>query len=154
MEKELNFNQKVEVKNIAPWDVAFRAKVKPSDVLVKANSSTFLTAEEIIAQVQNDNRLFKGVDEIGSHATLIIDNADVREYLGFDEEDRKQNVLTYEKIKEWFKIKRLDSFMATIEANVKTRAEKKFLIKAIDDLDLDSYKKIDFCHKYCRGSII
>lgn len=154
MEKELNFSQKVEVKNIAPWDVAFRAKVKPSDVLIKANSSTFLTAEEIIAQVQSDNRLFKGVDEIGSHATLIIDNADVREYLGFDEEDRKQNVLTYEKVKEWFKIKRLESFIATIEGNVITRAEKKYLIKAIEDLDLDSYKKIDFCKRYCKGSII
>ena len=75
--EELNLDQKVTVKNIAGW------------------SSTRLSRNEIISQVQNGNRLFTGTDGNGSHATLYIDDAPTRKEIGFDNEDGKDKQVVF-----------------------------------------------------------
>ena len=113
-----------------------------------------MTMQEIVDQVSAGNRLF-GFDSYGSHATLYIEDEDTIKYLEFDSEDgkRTQDVISKDKVAKWFELKTQSAFEKNIRENVKTRAEKSFLLKAIKDLKLDSYEKIEFCKEYCKFSL-
>ena len=149
---EFNLDKKVLVKNIAPWNVGFPNKAGVGDTLFSPTGKTRVRREEIIAQADAGNRLFNGIDDIGSHATLYIEDDETRQYLGYDsdEEKRVQNVITDEKITKWFELKTQKSFEKNIEENVKTMAEKMYLLDAIKRLHFDSYEKISFCQGYSK----
>lgn len=150
--KEFNVDKKVLVKNIAPWNVGFPNKVSAGDTCFPPSSKVRVRREEIIAQADSGNRLFNGIDTIGSHATLFIEDAETREYLGYDSasEKRQQDVINDEKIQAWFALKTQSVFENKIKANVKTMAEKTYLLEAIKRLKFDSYEKISFCQEYCK----
>ena len=152
---EINMDKKVNVYSIAPWDCGFPNLTSHGDTMFSPNSKTRMRVEEIIEQVSAGNKLIGGLDEIGSHATLIVEDDETRKYLEFDSEDGKrlQNVISKEKIIKWFELKTEASFEKNIKENVITRAEKQFLLKAIKDLKLDSYEKIEFCKSYCKFSL-
>lgn len=152
--KEINMDEKVTVLNLAPWNVGFPNSFGKGDTCFSPSAKLRVRREEIVEQVSSGNRLF-GLDEYGSHATLYIEDADTRKYLEFDSEDgkRTQTVISKEKIEKWFELKTLSAFEKNIKENVKTRAEKSFLLKAIKDLKLDSHEKIEFCKEYCKFSL-
>ena len=91
----------------------------------------------------------------GSHATIIIEDEETRKYLEFDSEDgkRTQNVITKDKVLKWFDLKTDNAFEKNIRENVKTRAEKQYLLKVIKDLKIDAHSKIAFCQEYCKFSL-
>ena len=147
---EINLDKKVTIKNIAPWNVGF-PNVNGGDTTIAENGSTRIKVDEIVAQIQRNNKLF-GIDEYGSHATIYIEDEETRKYLEFDSEDgkRKQNIITTEKVKGWFELKTLSAFEKNIKSNVVTRAEKQYLLTLIDELKLNEYDKINFCQTYCK----
>ena len=149
---ELNMDAKVTVINLAPWDVAFPNTVGRGDTCFAPLAKVRVKREEIVDQVSAGNKLLAGLDSYGSHATLYIDDEETRKFLEFDSEDgtRKQNVISDESIKKWFELKTQSAFEKNITKNVITRAEKQYLLKAIERLKLDSYEKISFCQKYCK----
>lgn len=151
---EINMDEKVTVINLAPWDVGFPNSIGRGDTCFSPSAKVRVKREEIVDQVSAGNKLF-GFDSYGSHATLYIDDEDTRKYLEFDSEDgkRKQVVINKEKVQKWFELKTQSAFEKNIKENVVTRAEKQFLLKAISDLKLDSYEKIEFCKKYCKFSL-
>lgn len=151
---ELNMDEKVTVINLAPWNVGFPNTVGRGDTCFAPSAKVRVKRDEISDQVSAGNKLF-GLDSEGSHATLYIDDADTRKYLGFDSEDGKQTqkVISKDKVKAWFDLKTQSAFEKNIRENVVTRAEKQFLLKAIKDLKLDSYEKIEFCKEYCKFSL-
>ena len=146
-----SLDKKVTVKNIAPWDVGFPNIEGRGDTTFAPNGSTRVKRDEIIAQIQRGNKLF-GLDEFGSHATLYIEDEETRKYLEFDSKDgkRKQNVITPEKVKDWFELKTFSSFKKNIENNIVTRAEKQHLLTLINKLKLNEHDKINFCQEYCK----
>lgn len=150
--KELNMDKKVLVKNLAPWDVGFPNKTSYGDTLFSPSGSARVRREEIIAQAESGNKLFNGIDDIGSHATLYIDDDETREYIGYDskEEGRTQNIISDDKITSWFNLKTQKTFEGKIKSNVVTMAEKSFLLEAIKRLNFDSYEKISFCQEHCK----
>lgn len=150
--EELNLDTKVLVKNIAPWNIGFPNKATIGDTSLAPNGTARIKREEIVSQADFGNKLFTGIDGVGSHATLFIDDAETREYLGFEskEENREQNVINDEKIKKWFELKTQKTFEKKIEENVITMAEKSYLLDAIKRLHFDSYEKISFCQDYCK----
>ena len=85
--KELNLEQKVTVKSIAGWNVGFPKLTETGDALIAPGGSARFTRNEIITQVQNGNKLFVGIDGMGSHATLYIEDADTRKELEFDTDE-------------------------------------------------------------------
>ena len=94
--EELNLEEKVTVKNIANWTVGFRRKTEmEGDISIAPNGQVRLSRNEIIAQVQTDNKLFSGTDGRGSHATLLIDDEATRKELDFDSEDGKSKQLVF-----------------------------------------------------------
>lgn len=150
--KEFNLDKKVLVKNLAPWNVGFPNKTSHGDTLFSPSGTTRVKREEIVAQAESGNKLFNGINDIGSHATLYIDDADTREYIGYDsaEEQRKQEIIDDEKITSWFNLKTQRTFEKKIEENVITMAEKSYLLEAIKRLKFDSFEKISFCQEYCK----
>ena len=149
---EFNMDAKVTVINLAPWNVAFPNSVSRGDTCFAPSAQVRVKREEIVDQVNAGNRLLAGFDSYGSHATLYIDDEETRKFLEFDSEDgkRTQNVISDERIKKWFELKTQSAFEKNIKENVITRAEKQYLLKAIERLKLDSYEKISFCQNYCK----
>lgn len=147
---ELNLEQKVTVKNIAGWTVGFARIDSIGDVTITADGSTKLTRNEIIAQVQNGNRLFTGVNGDGSHATLFIDDEATRKEVGFDSEDgkSKQVVFSDEVVKQLFAAKSQNTFQKNLTETIITRAEKYAVIQAIKRLKINDYSKIRFVEDY------
>lgn len=147
-QEDQRLDKKVRVKSIAPWLTGARRQTTAGDISIPARGSVLLTREEVIAQGQNGNKLLTGIDGQGGHATWYVDDAFTRQELGFDDGARKQIVLTEDTIKKLFEIKTQKAFEDNITKNVKTRAEKAFLMNAIQTLGLNDFTKIAFCIKY------
>lgn len=149
--QELNLDRKVTVTSIAGWKTGFqRISDGTGDVTIAPNGSTRLSRNEIIAQVQNGNRLLTGVDGRGNHAALYIEDAATRKEVDFDSEDgnRTQQVFSDSKIKELFGIKTMKSFEKQFGEAIKTRAEKYAAFNAIKRLKLNDFDKIRFVENY------
>lgn len=147
--KELNLDAKVTIRNLAGWMVGFACLTTIGDVSIVANGTQRVSRNELLAQVQNNNRLLAGLDGMGGHATIYIDDAATRVELGFDSEDGsvKQNILTDDAVKELFAIKNQEEFERKYDEVIKTRAEKYAIIKIIQRLGLNDFSKIRFIEK-------
>ena len=148
----IDMDVKVTVINLAPWNVAFPNRVRSGDTCFAPSAKVRVRRDELEAQVSAGNKLLTGIDGVGSHATLFIDDDETRRYLEFDSDDgkTKQNVITDEKVAKWFELKTMSAFEKNIRENVLTMAEKNFVLAAIKRLKLDSYEKISFCQEYCK----
>lgn len=148
--EELNLEENVTVKSISNWDTTFSRKTTLGDVLIAPNGSMRLTRNEIIAQVQSGTTLFTGTDGRGKHATLYIDDAPTRIYLGFESKDgsEKQDVFTDARVKEVFKIASQDAFEKECRKVFVTRAEKFAVVDAIRRLKINDFSKIRFVENY------
>lgn len=150
-EKELNLEEKVTVKNIAKWKVSFsRISDGIGDVNISPEGSIRLSRNEIIAQIQNGNKLFTGIDGEGSHATLFINDDFTRVEVDFDSKDgtKKQDVFNEKKVKDLFAIKSVGGFETQLKRSIRTRAEKYAFMATIMKLKLNDYNKIKISEDY------
>lgn len=147
--EELNLDTKVTVKNIAGWVVGFSRKDGYGDISIAANGTMRLSRAEIIAQVQSGNRLFTGLDGMGGHATLFIDDAPTRIEIEFESEDgkKKQNVFSDERVKSLFALSQA-KFQNGFKEAICTRAEKYAVIDAIKRLKINDFGKMRFVEDY------
>ena len=76
--QELSMETKITVRSLANWTTGFQRIESTGDVTITPNGTTRLSRGEVISQVQNGNMLFTGIDGVGSHATLYIEDADTR----------------------------------------------------------------------------
>lgn len=148
IEENLNLDAKVTVKNLAGWDVTFaRLHDGFGDIVIVANGQQRLSRNEVIAQVNNSNKLFTGADTVGSHATVYIDDAATRRLLGFEEEGKPQKVFTEQLVKDLFNMSQA-KYEAALPKYIRTRAEKYALIETIKKLRLNDYAKMVFASEY------
>lgn len=147
--EEFNMDAKVTIRNLAGWDVSFtRMYDNPgTDVLIPKNGQHRLSRNEIQAQVDNGNKLFCGVDGWGSHATIYIDDAETRQRVGFETDEKPQNVFTHAVVKDLFKLTQ-KQFESALPEKICTRAEKYSLMEAIKVLNLNDYRKIMYASEY------
>lgn len=148
--KELNMEQKITVRNIAGWPVGFRRIETIGDVMIAAGGTKRLSRGEVISQVQNGNKLFNGVDSIGSHATIYIEDPDTRQEVDFDslQEKRTQFILTEDVVKKLFDYKTMRTFEDKLHEYVITRAEKYAITQMIKKLNLNDHEKIRKVEEY------
>lgn len=152
--EELNMETKVNVVSLAKWKVSF-ARTQDgmgTAVIIPPGGSIRLTRAEIVAQVQNGNNLFCGIDGKGSHATLYINDKATRVEVGFESEDTEQDILTDEKVKELFNLSQTKFEKALREAVV-TRTEKNAIMEFIRKLELNDYKKIKVVENYTHYTL-
>lgn len=147
--EELNLDAKVTLRSIADWETGFtRIADGQGDVRIMPKGTVRLSRNEVIAQVQNGNALIGGIDGMGTHATLYIDDQPTRVEVGFEEGKRKQKVFTDGLITELFAINKNDEFEEKFRDAIMTRAEKMAAIRAIRDLGLNDFGKIRFIEQY------
>ena len=151
--EEIRMEDKITVTSIAPWATGFRRILTVGDVSIAPNGTIRLSREEVLAQGQSNNKLITGIDGMGSHATLYIEDAWTRAELGFDTEDSKQVVVDKKLVKEIFDKKTLPAFKKAVEENIVTRAEKFSLLNMIKVLKINEYDKVAFCEEYCGAKL-
>ena len=148
--KEFDLDKKVTLKSIAPWETSFARSTGTGDVVIAPHGSYRLSRAEILAQHQNNNKLLNGIDGMGSHATLFVDDAETRKELGFDSEDgkTKQLVFSDELVKKVFEYKTQAAFEQHFQDAFVTRAEKNAVMGAIKRLKINDFSKIRFAENY------
>ena len=151
--EEIRMEDKIAVTSIAPWATGFRRILTVGDVSIAPNGTIRLSREEVLAQGQSNNKLITGIDGMGSHATLYIEDEWTRKELGFDTDDSKQVVVDKKLVKEIFDKKTLPSFKKAVEENIVTRAEKFSLLNMIKVLKINEYDKVAFCEEYCGAKL-
>lgn len=145
----LNLDEKVTVRSISESETTFARKADGvGDILIMPNGSVRLSRNEIIAQVQSGNALFNGTDGEGSHAVLIIEDEATRREVGFETDDKKQNVFSDEMILNIFSEKNFETFKKLFTEHIVTNAEKHSSIEAIKRLGINDYAKIRFAETY------
>ena len=146
VKKEVNLDEKVVVRSIAPWLTGVARIESNGDISIPPLGTARLTRNEIISQVNNGNTLFTGTDGRGSHATWYIEDEYTRREVEFESTDgsTKQQILTKESVKDLFDEKTMNSFKKRLENEVITRAEKFAIVEAIQDksLKINDYERI------------
>ena len=148
--KHVNMDDKIVIKNIAPWQIGFANILTTGDVLVQPNATARVRRDEIIEQVNSGNTLFCGTDRTGAHPTLIIEDKETLDYLDFD----CKSFISEQAVAKLFDIKDQAEFERRVKEVVATRAEKAFLISAIEKLNLNDHRKIQFCETYAKFRLI
>ena len=151
--EEIRMEDKITVTSIAPWATGFRRILTVGDVSIAPNGTIRLSREEVLAQGQSNNKLLTGIDGMGSHATLYIEDEWTRKELGFDTDEKKQTVINKKLVKDMFDKKTLPAFKKAVEENIVTRAEKFSLLSIIKTLKINEYDKIAFCEEYCGARV-
>ena len=151
--EEIRMEDKITLTSIAPWHTGFARILTVGDVAIAPHGVVRLSREEILAQGQSGNKLITGIDGMGSHATLYIEDEWTRKELGFDTDEKKQTVINKKLVKDMFDKKTLPAFKKAVEENIVTRAEKFSLLSIIKTLKINEYDKIAFCEEYCGAKV-
>lgn len=148
VQAELNLDAKVTVKNIAPWTVGFARKADGiGDISIAPGGMIRLSRNEIIVQSQSGNKLFNGIDDRGSHATLYVDDAPTRRELEFDTSEAKQVSFATLDVKKLF-AKSQATFEKDFVDKIRTRAEKCAVMEVMRKEDVSDYHKIRFAEQH------
>ena len=151
--EEIRMEDKITLTSIAPWHTGFARILTVGDVAIAPHGVARLSREEVLAQGQSGNKLITGIDGMGSHATLYIEDEWTRKELGFDTDEKKQTVINKKLVKDMFDKKTLPAFKNAVEENIVTRAEKFSLLSIIKTLKINEYDKIAFCEEYCGAKV-
>ena len=144
----INLDERVTVRSLAGWTTSFNMITQAGGGIEFApNGVQRVTRNELSAQVNQGNMLLTGIDGQGSHPTLYIEDEATRRYVGFEDDDRKQFVLTDDTIKEVYNLP-YEQFKETLPHYVVTRAEKFKFVESIKRLNLDSYSKNQYAIEY------
>jgi hypothetical protein len=146
----LDLNKRVIIENLCNWKVGFRRINTIGDVSLAPKAKIPLDISEIISQCYNNNKLFMGTDNAGSHAMIYIHDKDVRIEIGLESEDSitKQFLVTDEVLKELFEIKTIAAFKKAVQEKILSHAEKNAIIEYIKKHKVNDHQKITFVEEY------
>jgi len=149
----IDMNSRSKVKNLCDWNISWERYSMEGDEFIKANQTVYIPNMEIETQVQNNNLFFIGTGD-GSHARCYIENAEMREHLGFDnkEEKRTQLILNDEKCKEIFEYKTFNTFKKHVNENIITNQEKSKIVSYAKRMKINDYDKIQYLTEYTNLS--
>lgn len=153
METNIKLDEKVVVRSIAPWSTGARRILTVGDISIQPKGTVTISREELISQGQSGNKLLTGIDGKGNHATWYVEDDFVRKELEFDSDKKKQTFLKKEDIQKMFELKTMSAFEKNLTENVKTRAEKVFLMESIKELQINDYSKIVKCVEYTGNKL-
>lgn len=141
----IDMNSRSKVKNLCEWNISWERYSMEGDEFIKANQTVYIPNMEIETQVQNNNLFFIGTGN-GDHARVMIENAEMREHLGFDnkEEKRVQLILNDEKCKEIFEYKTFSVFKKHVAENIITNQEKSKIVSYAKKMKINNYEQIQF----------
>ena len=144
-----DMNSRSKVKNLCEWNISWERYSMEGDEFIKSNQTVYIPNMEIETQVQNNNLFFIGTGN-GSHARVYIENAEMREHLGFDNKEEKQTqlILNDEKCKEIFEYKTFSTFKKHITEIIITNQEKSKIVSYAKKNKINDYDKIRFLEEH------
>lgn len=143
-------NKKVTLTNLTNWILTFRRINSLGDVIIPPKGKINMFADEVMAQIYNNNRLFIGDDGKGSHARIFIEDKDIRVEAEFESpgSKNKQEVITDDRLKSLFEINTLQYFKKQVQEKIKSQAEKARIIEYAKTHKINDHDKIEFLVKY------
>lgn len=143
-------SKKVTLKNLTNWALTFKRINSLGDVIIPPNGKVTMSAEEVMSQIYNNNRLFVGEDGRGAHARIFIEDEQIRIDAEFEGEQpqKTQDILTDEKLKEIFSGKSLAAFKKKVEKDIDSQAEKAKVMEYAQTHKINDHDKIEFLEKY------
>ncbi len=146
----VNMNDKSKVVNLCDYPVSWCRKTYTGDEWIKANGSSFIVNSELEVQKDDGNKFIIGTDGLGSHASIYIENEELREEFGFDnkEDKRKQLIIDDDKCKYILELKTPVSFKKNLEDNIVTEQEKIKIMNVARKIKLDEFSKIQTLEEY------
>lgn len=135
-------NARCLVKSLVPWSVGFKRINSIGDVTLPAFGKIYLDAEEIISQCYNNNKLFVGPNGNGDHASLYVEDDTLRKEVGFETDDKKQDILSDEKLRKLFDYKQMETFKRHLVSAIVTQAERFKIVEYIKKNKVNDYNKI------------
>ena len=145
--EKINFDEKITVRNIAPWLVGWNKIESNGEVNINPYGSMRITRAEYISKFENGNKLICGTGN-GEHATVVTEDKAVRKYL-----EITAPILKKEYTKKIFEIKGIVDFENKIKDTFVTRAEKLLLIEHIKECKFNDHNKIRICELHCGMSV-
>lgn len=143
-------NRKVTLTNLTNWILTFRRINSLGDVIIPPKGKINMFADEVMAQIYNNNRLFVGDDGKGSHARIFVEDEKIRLEAEFEskENKNKQEVLTDDKLQSLFAINTLQYFKKQVQEKIKSQAEKARIVEYAKTHKINDHDKIEFLVKY------
>lgn len=145
-----NMNEKSKVTNLCDFPVSWKRETAMGDEYIKANGIAYILNQELETQKDNGNKFIAGIDGLGSHALIYIENPELREYFEFDNksEKRTQLIVDEEKCKSILEIKTLSTFKKNLTENIVTEQEKMKIMNVARKIKIDEYSKIEVLEEY------
>lgn len=145
----LRMDDKVTLKNLASWAVGFRKIETNGDVNIQGNGTIRIPRAEVIAQAENGNKLIAGLDGMGSHATILINDEATKNQLGW----KDQLIVSKQLVLKIFNEKDDDEYRAKMGELIQTRCEREFVKDIISKEGLENtipYGRIKFALDLCK----
>lgn len=141
--KEINMNDKSKLKNVRGCDVGWYKTTSSGETNIATGKTALVRNEEIVDQVENDNVFLCGTGN-GNHASVIIENEDLRKYLGFE----NQIILT-EKVCKMI-LAEADSveFKVLLDNHVIMKHEKNTLLNYAIKNKFDSISRLELIRSH------
>lgn len=145
----LDLDKRSKVVNLCPWSVSFTLPNSNGEILLDAYKSTTINNEELVTLADNQNVMFCGTGD-GNHARIYVENANYREYVGFDNAEQKkvQFVLTTDECAKILELKTDATFQKHVKEKVVLTHEKETFLKYCKKNKLNDYNRIQFLEEH------
>lgn len=140
---DVKLSDRVSIDNLCDWEIGFVSAETGKDITIAPGIKNFkgLTVAEVDSQVKLGNGAFCGVDNLGSHAAIRINDPIIREYVFQEETDPLQ--LTEETVRDLLSIQNKQKFNERLSELVVRRSEKRMIVRLVDRIgkdDVPSYQ--------------
>jgi hypothetical protein len=152
----LDMNKRVTVRNTSNIENHFRFVERTADAVVAPKGKIVMPTSEILAQIDSGNVLFCGYNRDGKHASLFVEDREVRVFVGFESDDgkQKQEIIDEQAIVSIFDANNLKNFYSQLQDKVVTMGEKQTLKDVLASDKVDSHEKIKIAEAYLRGETV
>lgn len=141
--KEINMNDKSKLRNVRGCDVGWYKTTSSGETNIGSGKTALLRNEEIVDQVENDNVFLCGTGN-GNHASVIIENEELRRYLGFQD----QIILTEKVCKKILDETNIDKFKALLDEYVAMKHERNTLLNYALANKFDSISRLELIRNH------
>lgn len=141
--REIQLTDRVFIENTRNWGLGFRAIESQKDISIPAGAKRYaqLNVAEVMAQIQEGNIMFCGVDGLGNNAYLKILDDDVRKYVFSYQEgesDIKPVILDTDSVKKLLNISDKKDFIKELKRLVVTEGDKKMIVPLAKKVGIDN----------------
>lgn len=138
MRKFTDLNEKILVSNLCGWDLSYVNDITGKDRLIPPYVKNYqlITLAEIQNEITKGNPYFAGKNGDGSHALILVENPEVRNYLFGKDEAPIQ--ITMDRIEAMLNAETKDEYIDAYETLIVTSSEAREIMHRWDSFGFDN----------------